>query len=193
MSADDRRRWDDRYLSRTEDSEAVADRLTPSGLVGFEALLPTSGRALDVACGQGQGSVWLADRGLEVVGVDVSPVAISHARLRAVEAGVDDRCHFEAHDLDGGLPEVPPVELMLCHRFNAPALDESLLARLVPGGVLALTALSEVGAEPGSFRVRAGELLSRFAGTELLGHSEEGGQATIVVRVAGPQPHGRLD
>ena len=165
----------------------------PAGLVGFEHLLPTTGQAIDVACGAGGGSVWLADRGLAVLGVDASPVAIEHATALAASAGLSAQCRFEVVDLDNGLPDGAPVDLVVCHRFNSPAIDAAMLTRLVPGGVLAVTVLSEVGAEAGRFRVAAGALLDRFAHADVLAHREADGEATVIVRSAGPEPHGRLD
>lgn len=189
MSADDQRLWDERYTNAGVRSEWSI----PGGLVEFKDVLPVAGRALDVACGAGHGSVWLAARGLSVVGVDVSSVAVDQASQLAVEAGLGDRCQFQVHDLDLGLPDGPPVDLVVCHRFNAPDLDDAMLERLVPGGLLALTVLSEVGADAGPFRIAAGDLLARFANAHVLGHREGEGQATIVVQAAGPQPYARLD
>ncbi len=189
MSAEDQQRWDARYAEAGPPSE----RAIPSGLIEFETLLPTSGRALDVACGAGHGSIWLVDRGLEVVGIDVSAVAVDQSKQLAEDLGLSDRCQFHVHDLDDGLPDGPKVDLVLCHLFNGRELDAPMLDRLRPNGILAMTVLSEVGAEPGLFRVGAGELLDRFAGADVLGHREADGRATIVVRAAGPQPHGRLD
>lgn len=189
MSTEDQERWDDRYAG----AGVTAGWSIPNGFVEIEELLPVTGRALDVACGAGHGSVWLAERGLDVVGVDVSPVAIGQAEQLASDAGFGDRCHFLVHDLDLGLPDGPPVDLVVCHRFSAPGLDASMLERLEPGGILALTVLSEVGAGPGPFRVAKGGLLDRFADAEILAHREHDGEATIVVGGAGPKRHGRLD
>ena len=47
------------------------------------------GSALDLGCGTGRWSVRLAERGWQVVGVDVVPRAIDAARHRAEQAGVD--------------------------------------------------------------------------------------------------------
>ena len=47
------------------------------------------GRALDMGCGTGRWSLELAQRGWDVVGVDVVPKAIEAARRRAQEAGLD--------------------------------------------------------------------------------------------------------
>ena len=46
------------------------------------------GTVLDVGCGAGTNSIFLAERGLQVVGVDISPSAIAIAEKRAREAGV---------------------------------------------------------------------------------------------------------
>lgn len=47
------------------------------------------GSALDLGCGLGQNSIWLAGRGWTVTGVDIAANAIDGARRAATEAGVD--------------------------------------------------------------------------------------------------------
>jgi cyclopropane fatty-acyl-phospholipid synthase-like methyltransferase len=49
------------------------------------------GRVLDAGCGTGEHVLMLAARGYEVTGIDAAPVAISRARLKASERGVDAR------------------------------------------------------------------------------------------------------
>lgn len=48
----------------------------------------TPGKALDLGCGMGQNSIWLAQRGWTVTGVDISPGAIADARSAARDAGL---------------------------------------------------------------------------------------------------------
>lgn len=43
------------------------------------------GRCLDVGCGAGRVSLYLQEQGLEVVGIDNSPLAVKTARLRGVQ------------------------------------------------------------------------------------------------------------
>ena len=47
------------------------------------------GRALDVGCGAGVLSVWLAQQGLRVTGIDLFPEAIAMARSHAEKAGAE--------------------------------------------------------------------------------------------------------
>ncbi|BCZ24529.1 class I SAM-dependent methyltransferase [Mycobacterium senriense] len=180
MGEADRHRWDERYAAKGP--PLLSSVAPPAVFAGHTDLFPTAGRALDLACGQGTGSVWLASRGLQVVGLDVSPVAISHARELAQRAAVGNRCRFDVVDFDGGLPAGVPVDVILCCKFRAPRLDRAIIERLAPGGLLAIAALSEVGATPGPFRAAAGELPAAFAGLDLLGADEGDGQAWLLAR-----------
>ena len=57
-------------------------------------------RTLEVGCGTGTNAIYLAQHGFEVVGVDISPIAVEHARTKA-----NGRCRFETIDF---LNEPPP-------------------------------------------------------------------------------------
>ncbi|MCA1706596.1 MAG: class I SAM-dependent methyltransferase [Actinobacteria bacterium] len=50
---------------------------------------PPYGKALDLGCGTGRDSVDLATRGWQVTGIDIIPRALTAARARAREAGVE--------------------------------------------------------------------------------------------------------
>ena len=176
MSAQDRDRWDAVYGERA----TPAPPRLPAVFAAYRSHFPSSGAALEIACGTGAASVWLAQRGLRVHGVDVSATAIDAARRLAGKAGVTAR--FDTFDLDGGLPPGDLVQVLLCHKFRAPTLYNPMMARLVPGGLLAICVLSEVGAEPGRFRAAAGELRSAFAGLDVIASGEGDGQAWLLAR-----------
>ena len=59
--------------------------------------LPPGGRVLDAPCGAGRISVRLAERGLDVTGIDISAPELAIARSAAAERGVSVR--FEERDI----------------------------------------------------------------------------------------------
>lgn len=182
MSDRDRLRWDERYASRGAPApEAIGP---PAVFAPHAAAFPAGGHALDLACGQGATAVWLARRGLSVRGLDVSPVAVEQARDLAARAGVEDRCHFEVVDLDDGLPPGPPADVIVCHRFRDRRLDRAITDRLVPGGLLAISALSAVGAAPGPLRAEPGELRAAFADLTVIAAGEGDGEAWLLAHRA---------
>lgn len=180
MGEADRRRWDERYAVKGPPS---LDSVAPPDVFARHAeLFPTAGTALDLACGQGIGSVWLASRGLRVVAWDISPVALAHARDLARRAAVADRCRFDVVDFDGGLPAGAPADVILCWRFRDRRLDRAIVERLAPGGLLAIAVLSEVGAAPGPFRAAPGELTAAFAQLGIVAAGEGQGRAWLLAR-----------
>jgi SAM-dependent methyltransferase len=80
-------------------------------------LPPVEGRrALDAGCGPGAYAEWLAGRGAEVVGIDVSPRMVELARLR-----LGGRASFALADLGRPLDFLPPASFDLV--LSALALD----------------------------------------------------------------------
>ncbi len=97
-------------------------------------------KAVDLGCGAGNYSVWLAGRGFDVTGIDISPQAIAHANELAARKGVS--CRFIAADLLGDLKEYHGnFELaydweVLHHIFpdDRPWYIENVHSLLGPGG-----------------------------------------------------------
>lgn len=50
--------------------------------------IPTTGRVLELGCGAGDLSLWLARRGYDVSGVDISPAAVEWAKEKASARGL---------------------------------------------------------------------------------------------------------
>lgn len=73
--------WDSRYAEHAWPSEPDPDLVNLAG-----QLQP--GSVLDLGCGPGRNSIWLAKRGWRVTGVDASTVGLEQARERADAAGV---------------------------------------------------------------------------------------------------------
>lgn len=180
MTEEDRQRWDERYADA---GSAWGGAIEPPGVfAAYADVFPRAGQALDLACGQGFAAVWLACRGLTVLGLDVSPVAIGQARELARRSRIGQRCRFEICDLDDGLPAGAAADVIVCHMFRDRRLDAAIIERLAPSGLLAIAALSEVEAAPGPFRATPGELPAAFAELELVAAGEGDGLAWLLAR-----------
>ncbi len=84
--------WNERY-----GTEGWVFGVEPNVFVRAFFAHRSPGRVLDLGCGQGRNAVWLALHGHDVLGVDLSPVAVDQARELAAAAGV--AVTFEAADL----------------------------------------------------------------------------------------------
>jgi SAM-dependent methyltransferase len=98
--------WDRRYAGVENLWSARPNRFLVAEVGDLEP-----GRALDLACGEGQNAIWLASMGWEVTGVDYSEVAIAKARARAERDGVD--VDFRCADLVEYEPEPRAFDLVL--------------------------------------------------------------------------------
>lgn len=186
MSDADRVRWDARHAAAGPPAPAP-----PGVLMGepeLAAAFPTSGRALDVACGRGGVAVWLALRGLAVDAVDVSPAGLAAGARLAAAHGVGRRVRWIDHDLDAGVPPDcrGPYDVVVCQLFRDPARYPDLVAALAPGGLLAVSVLSRCGGDAGPFRAPAGELRAAFGALAVLVDREGDGEASLLGRAPGP-------
>jgi len=165
MSVADRIKWDERYRAG-----AYAEREHPSALLAEWELRLPRGRALDVACGAGRNSLFLAATGRRVDAVDISAVALDRARetararrlqVRWIEADLDE-------DPAQSLPREPYDSIVLIRYVNAKLLM-ALLERLAPNGMLVCEQHVEsredvVGPKTLGFRLRRNELLRDVMG-----------------------------
>lgn len=129
--------WEDFYAQ----SERVWSGGVNSTLANILEPLPV-GRSLDLGCGEGGDVLWLASRGWQATGVDISSTAIERAQKAATrlapEAG---SAEFLAADLDSW-DDNRKFDLVTLSFFHAPfdMLRENVLRgalqRLAPSGDL---------------------------------------------------------
>lgn len=132
-------------------------------VVEHEDLLPSRGRALDVACGRGRHALWLARRGLDVMAIDRDAAAIAWLNDEARRQKLSLRA--EVVDLEAG-----PVELgsnlydviVVVHYLHRP-LFPRLIEALRPGGILVYETFTRAQAGRGrprnpDFLLKEGEL-----------------------------------
>ncbi len=123
---DERARWNRRHRARApleEPAPFLTERL---------ALLPRTGRALDLAGGTGRHALRLAEHGLEVTLVDVSDEACRTAAARAAALGLE----LEVVRADVTRAPDGPWDVVLIHHFLARDVVGAADDLLVPGGLL---------------------------------------------------------
>ncbi|ONK16076.1 class I SAM-dependent methyltransferase [Streptomyces sp. MP131-18] len=128
--------WDGVHAARP-----AADAPPPNArLVELVTDLPP-GDVLDLGCGDGGDSLWLARRGWHVTAVDISAVAAERLAERARSLGLGDRVTAARHDLHESFPE-GRFDLISAHYLHTPYdLDRAAVLRVAahrlrPGGRL---------------------------------------------------------
>lgn len=162
------------------------------------ALLPTQGRAVDIACGRGTNAIFLAQRGLTVDAWDISDVAIDQLQERARALGLPlnaSCCDIKPERLAGQQWDV----IVNCHYLDR-SLTAVMKTALAPGGLIlfqTFTAAKQIGSGPSNpdFLLATGELRSMFADFDVLLERDESastdpenplaGRAMLVARKPG--------
>lgn len=167
---DTRTKWDNRWREKSGHPSE------PDGwLLKVRDLLPT-GRALDVACGQGRNALYLAEQGMSVTAVDLSEEALSQLRQEATTRNLDIRTFRVDLEADPAFPDEVFDLVVVFFYLHRPLLP--LLRKMVrPGGIILLRSFSSAGPFPGGpsnpdFVLHPGELLEEFADWEILLHEE---------------------
>jgi len=124
----DRERWDSRY------SEEFGDTLSPDPLLTACSELLTSGRALDLACGQGTDSIFLARRGYWVDALDISLVALQRLRRQSENERLTIGCVIV--DLDYYPLPVNFYDLITVFHFFSVNLTGQIRSALKQDGLL---------------------------------------------------------
>ena len=156
-----RAKWDAIY-SKGAEAPAPLD-----ALLRFSSLLPTEGRALDVACGRAANAMVLARRGLEVSAWDISPVVIEWVANTFAEEGL--RVDAQARDIAAEPPDANSFDVIVVANYLDRTLAPHLCAALRPGGWLiyqtfVVDKVDDVGPSNPEYLLATGELLSLFDG-----------------------------
>jgi SAM-dependent methyltransferase len=167
----DKLRWDNLYR---KNKGYVFGKEPAPFLVDALPVLPL-GRALDLAMGEGRNAVYLAKKGFEVVGVDISEVAIRKAQ----RLSRDSHVHIKTVVADLNKYQIPPMsyDVIIVFYYLQRSLHEQIVRALKPGGVLVYQTytLDQVKHDPAENRdylLGKGELKTLFKDLEVVKYEE---------------------
>ncbi|MGW5095815.1 SAM-dependent methyltransferase [Streptomyces nodosus] len=131
--------WEGLYRQRAQDLSVRASRVNP--VLAEEATELPPGAALDLGCGMGGDTLWLARHGWTVTAVDIAPTAVELVAALARAERLDDRVTAECHDLARSFP-AGNFDLVSAQYFHTPyelprdAILRTAAEALRPGGRL---------------------------------------------------------
>ena len=164
-----RRHWDKKYAQGNTHADYQAD----NDLVEHINYAPKSGMALDVACGTGRNSFFLAEHGLDVICMDFSATGLKFLiEHQASEAITKKLFPVQADLVKTPLPDVF-FDLVVVIRYLDRQAFSVYLKALKPGGLLFFKAfnLNHLNRKPGfnpDFLLAPGELIEQFKRTQIL-------------------------
>ena len=122
MAREDRERWDKKYRNNPIPTKIVE-------VVEQYSRLSTGKKALDIACGMGRNSRFLAEQGFEVDAFDISPLAIQN--LEGITNISAQEVDFDVYELKENC-----YDLIVCTYFLKRSLFPQIEKALKEGGIL---------------------------------------------------------
>ncbi len=193
VNSEKQRKWNTIYRNATP----TAQHSQPAKvLADFAHLLPTSGRALDLACGTGGNALFLAAQGLESWAWDISDVVLEQLDAEAKKARLT--IHTEICDIENEFLSNNKYNVIVVTHFLNRSICDQIIKMLEFGGLLYYQTFTidvmamGIGPKNPDYLLRPNELFKLFDGLHVLGYREDGlinhshndlqGQAYLVAR-----------
>lgn len=158
----DRIKWNQRFESQDSYLGSRPSPFLASEINRIKQLAPGN-IALDVACGEGRNSVFLAQHGFSVTGLDIADIGLAKAAVRAETVGVT--VDFRRVDLES-YKISEKYDLILNFNFLLRELIPEEVQALTPGGLLLFDTIMEspqlLETRTRSYLLGKGELLRLF-------------------------------
>ena len=173
MDIESQNKWNNIYADATIGSYSISRILTENG-----HLLPKNGKALEIACGTGSDSIFLAQQGLQTDAWDISDTVVAKLNQHAQQSELSITA--ETRDINVQPPEDETYDVIVVAHFLERKMAPTLISALKPGGLLFYqTFVKEVtpsysGPSNPAFRLDNNELLQLFPGMQIVVYREEG-------------------
>ncbi len=173
LSADPKDRWDQVYNQPTY----IYGKSAASFLVENYQYIPYQSSVLDLGMGEGRNAIFLAQKGYQVTGIDLSSVAVKKAKSLAQERGVKLKT-VVASALEYDFAE-KSFDAIICFYFVDRNLIKKMKKWLKPQGIIIFEAYSleqkktqKNALEQDSDYLQEGELLQLFSDFRILKFEE---------------------
>jgi len=173
MDLESQKKWNNIYADAVIGTQGVSRVLLEN-----EHLLPTEGRALEIACGTASDSIFLANRGLQTDAWDISDSVVAKINEYAQDKSVSVTA--ESRDINIDPPQDDSYDVITIAHFLERKIVPALISALKPGGLIFYqTFVKDVtptysGPSNPAFRLDDNELLLLFSGLQVVVYREEG-------------------
>ena len=165
-SLDSKSTWDKRYNKKNY----VYGKLPAKFLAENYNYLKPSSRVLDMGMGEGRNAVFLAQKGHQVTGIDISSVAVKKARLLAKEKNVVIKSVVGTLNKYKIKPE--SFDAIICFYYVDRELNKKMIEWLKPAGIIIYEAYTTEQNKKKSYYLKPQELLTMFPDTHILKFQE---------------------
>lgn len=165
----DKDRWDKKY-----DTQRYIFGTLPITFLEKNIDLLPRGKALDIAMGEGRNGVFLAKRGFDVLGIDISDVGLqkAHALAKANNVTIETK----VVDLEGYQLEKNAYDVILCTYYMQRDLFPQIKEALKPGGMAIIetynTDYLKYAGFPRKYLLDVNELLHTFKDMKIIRYQE---------------------
>ena len=182
----DKERWEHKY-----GTEEYIFGKTPVAFLQEHLHLLPKGKALDIAMGEGRNGVFLATKGYQVTGIDISETGLNKARALAKEHGVS----IETTVVDLETYQLPTerYDVIICSYYLQRNLFPQMINALKPGGVImvetyTLEHLKYSPRFPRQFLLEPNELLHHFRDLTVLRYQKQDDGQAAYASILGKKP-----
>jgi len=130
MSREDKEKWDKKYIAKTE----LLKPREPSAVLKKYALVGGGKKALDLACGAGRNTCYLAQVGYVVDAVDIAEIALDTLQKEASSLSILKNIEIKLEDLDCFEPQADTYSLIIMMNYLDRGLIERTKVALKVGG-----------------------------------------------------------
>tara|TARA_B100001123_G_C14798127_1_gene823282 strand:+ start:89 stop:652 length:564 start_codon:yes stop_codon:yes gene_type:complete len=170
MSSKDKEKWNRKYNVK----QYIEGKIPSDWLTCNSEVLTGNGRALDIAMGEGRNSIYLAQLGFKVTGIDISDIGIKKANTLAKEKNI--KLEVVLADLDEYKFKKNFFDLVICFNFLDRSLFPKIRETIIPGGLIIYETFTIDFLKYSSFKkewvLGCGELLQEFHGYRILRYRE---------------------